>query len=203
MDDRGQAYPSIVSVIGDGFTSGTMPPTQSRSYTLAAPAEMGKKLSFALDTQVDMNVVSGVATIADMEHNVNKLVVLGNRNYRISRWELVNVTPMAGRTGAPAATAPVRYNVTIVPGDAPSTPPATAPAAAPGGPGGAGTNSLIQYVVMDATGKAIWRGSTNSLGAAMNTTLTGASGPYTLEIKAISGTVTLPIHMQFKDVALP
>ena len=197
VDDRGQAYPSTSQPMGDAYIPGTTMPAQVRSYTLTAPAELGKKLSFALDTTVDMNVVSGVVTIADMEHNVNKLVVLGNRNYRISRWE-VAPQPTAARTGAPAATAPARYNITIVPGDASSAAPATAPAAAPG------NNSSIQYLVTDAAGKPIWRGNSNGANVGvMNTTLTGTTGPYKLEIKSFSGTLPLPVHLQFKDVALP
>jgi hypothetical protein len=157
---------------------------------------MGKKLSFTMETAVDFNVVSATTAIDDIEHNLNKIVVLGNRSYRVSRFEAVGTT--AGRAGAPAS-APARFNATIVAGDAPATPSTAAGATTASGP--ATTNSM-QFMILDGTGKAGWRGSGMSAGA-FNAGFAATAAPYKLEIKAFSGTVTLPIHLQFKDVPLP
>ena len=198
LDDREQTYSPATPPSGPALYVSTGPiPAYASKHTLAVPAEMGKTLSFALETNAEVYLVSGAVAIADVEHNINQMVTLGSRTYRVSRFGPVS-TPSTPR-GAAAATAPVQYSVMVVWGDAPSGPPPSPSATLPGHLG-----SLTQFRLRDGTGRAIWRGSggTNVMNAWTGTFM-GTTGPYKLEITDNTGTALLPIRLQFKDVPLP
>jgi len=191
VDDQGHAFtspsaPSGSYVGSPSYMSGSMMPIQSRSFTLSAPPEIGKTLSFTLETTADIAIGSVATTVEDVEKNLDKPITVGTRTYRISRFD------------TPAGT-PSRISLSIVPVASPLAQP-TEPLVTPLSSGA--NPPTAQFTIMDSTGRTVWRGAgTSSLSTTIMTS--NNTPPYKLEIRVVTGTVSLPVRLQFKDIALP
>ncbi len=191
VDDRGVEYPlsnpgSGGLATGTTIINGNAAPMQQRNHMLAAPPEMGKKLSFTLATTVDINIVVGKNKLEDIEHKLNQPVILGNNTFRVTKFEVV---PNAARTSTAPATPRINVTITHTEGAEPRA--SDAPKI---------TSS--QLVIFDSTGRSVWRGSATNSGSAL-ATFNAATPPYRLEMSDIAGVASLPVRLQFKDVPLP
>lgn len=157
-------------------TSGTAQSnTTSFGFSLQAVEGMGKKLAIECDARIAIQTAAIEAAQDDIQKNLNKDIALGHRMIRISSF---NVQPTMIN---------VQANVNQA-----------RPVAAGEDPSG-----VIQYRVIDATGKSIWSfSSPGGFGNSSNIPA-GSTAPYRLQVRTASKTQDISVHFDLKDIPLP
>jgi hypothetical protein len=143
--------------------------------SLQAVEGMGKKLDLECDARIAIQTAAIEAAQDDIQKNLNKDITLGRRTIRISTFTLQPTMIN------------VQANVNQV---------RTAAA-------GEDPNALIQYRVLDATGRSIWSFSSPGGFSTSANVAAGSTGPYRLQVSTASKTQDIPVHFDLKDIPLP
>ncbi len=151
--------------------------TTNLGFGLPALVGMGKRLALTADARIAIQTSFIEVAQDDVEHNLNKDMVLGNRIIRISAFttspNLIRVQWNVSRSAA----------ATITLQDA---------------------NAIIQYRALDANGKLVWSYSIpgNSGGVAAPLA-PGSVAPYRLVARMTDKTQDINVHFDLQDIPLP
>lgn len=177
VDDLGHEWTTPSTAVSSPTYAPSEIAFSSRSLTLTVPANPGKTLSFTCDSGVELALASKLVTIDDVAANVDKPISVAGRTIRINSFSV-----------SPTGMASISVNSSIDPGFVRTGPDANPTTAA--------------LTIFDSTGKRLWS-FTLSGGVGGSFQASNSTPPYKMEIRAATKTTQLPLHFEFRDVALP